>query len=202
MGREVLALACPDWRGPSIAIDADNGEIAYANWRALALLGSQSLIAVVCSRLIFTDPRHNKQFFSSLERIRTSVAEKEIFVVPDACRSDWFSVTMHNPHGLYREVLNRSLQAAGVSSEIIFVEIARTNNQPSSPHITAFAEAFDLSPAETELVFMLGRGQTLEDAAAACNVQPSTIRQRLKQVLAKSGCRQKSDLVRLIASLC
>jgi hypothetical protein len=38
MGREIYALMCPDWRGPSFVLEGTSGAIAYANWRGLKLL--------------------------------------------------------------------------------------------------------------------------------------------------------------------
>ena len=202
MGREVLALACPDWREASLAIDAQNGEIAYANWRALAFLDARAPISVFGNRLIFTDPRHNQQYFTGLEKLRTSLAEEEVFVITGNCEVDWFAVTIHNPQGLYREVLQRALDAAGMSSDIIFVEIGRTRRAPSASQVAAFSEAFKFTPAEAELVFSLAQGQTLADVADRRQAAISTVRQRLKTVLAKSGCRRQTDLVRQIVSLC
>lgn len=202
MGREVLALACPDWREASLAIDARNGEIAYANWRALAFLEARAPISVFGNRLIFTDPRHNQQYFTGLEKLRTSLAEEEVFVLAGSCEMDWFAVTIHNPQGLYREVLRRSLDAVEMASEIIFVEIGRTNKTPSAQQVAAFSDALKFTPAEAELVFSLAQGQTLADIADRRKAALSTVRQRLKTVLAKSGCRRQADLVRQIVSLC
>ena len=202
MGREVLALACPDWREASLAIDARNGEIAYANWRALALLDARAPISVFGNRLIFTDPHHNQQYFTGLEKLRTSLSEEEVFIITGYKEADWFAVTIHNPQGLYREVLRRSLEAAGTSPDIIFVEIGRTKQAASAAKIAAFSEALKLTPAEAEMVFLLAQGQTLADIAERCKAALSTVRQRLKTVLAKSGCRRQSDLVRQIVSLC
>jgi DNA-binding CsgD family transcriptional regulator len=201
MGREVLALACPDWREASLAIDAQDGEIAYANWRALALLDARAPISVFGNRLIFTDPRHNRQFFTGLEKLRTSLVEEEIFVIAGHCDADWFAVNIHNPQGLYREILERSLEA-GTSSDIIFVEISRAVQAPSASQVAAFSDALKFTPAEADLVFLLAQGQTLADIAGQRKAAISTVRQRLKTVLAKSGCRRQSDLVRQIVSLC
>jgi DNA-binding CsgD family transcriptional regulator len=201
MGREVLALACPDWREAALAIDAQNGEIAYANWRALALLDARAPIGTFGNRLIFTDQRHNQQYFIGLEKLRTSVVEEEVFVITDHCEADWFAVTIHNPQGLYREILKRSLEVARTSSDIIFVEIGRTKKAPSASKVAALSDAFRFTPAEAELVFLLAQGHTLADIAGRRKAAISTIRQRLKAVLAKSGCRRQADLVRQIVSL-
>jgi DNA-binding NarL/FixJ family response regulator len=202
MGREVLALACPDWRDASLAIDVQNGEIAYANWRALALLDAKMPISVFGNRLIFADPRHNQQYFTGLEKLRTSTAEEEVFVITGQCEADWFAVRIHNPQGLYREVLKRSLEASGTSPDIIFVEITRTRKAPSASQVAAISEALKFTPAEAELVFSLAQGQTLTDIAIEGKAAISTVRHRLKRILGKSGCRRQSDLVRQIVSLC
>lgn len=202
MGREVLALACPDWRDASLAINAQDGEIAYANWRALALLEARTPISVFGNRLIFTDPRHNQQYFTGLEKLRTSLSEEEMFVITGDAEVDWYAITIHNPQGLYREILQRSLDSARVSADIIFVEIGKTGRSPSASQVAAFSDAFKFTPAEAELVFSLAQGRTLSDIAGRRNAAVSTVRQRLKTVLAKSGCRRQADLVRQIVSLC
>jgi DNA-binding CsgD family transcriptional regulator len=202
MGREVLALACPDWREASFAINAESRELAYANWQALSLLEARAPISLFGDRLIFADPLHNQQYFTGLEKLRTSLAEKEVFVIAGNPKANWFAVTIHNPLGLYRDILKRSLQAAGISSDIIFLEIAKAKKAPSASRVTALSDAFKFTPAEAELVFLLAQGQTLADIAGRRNTAISTIRQHLKTVLAKSGCRRRADLVRQIVSLC
>lgn len=55
-----------------------------------------------------------------------------------------------------------------------------------------------LTEAETELVALLSRGASIEQAAAQRGVSLNTARSQLKQVFAKTETRRQSDLLRLV----
>jgi DNA-binding CsgD family transcriptional regulator len=59
---------------------------------------------------------------------------------------------------------------------------------------------YGLTRAQAALTALLVQGFSLADAAAALGVTVGTVRDRLKQVFARTGTRRQSDLVRLVLS--
>lgn len=60
--------------------------------------------------------------------------------------------------------------------------------------------AFDLSPAETEVVRALAEGQNLADIAHSRDRSPDTVRAQLKSIMSKTETRSQTELVRLTLS--
>jgi len=57
---------------------------------------------------------------------------------------------------------------------------------------------YALTQAEAELVALLARGRTLEEAAAERGVRLNTVRSQLKQVFAKTDTNRQGQLMRLV----
>jgi DNA-binding CsgD family transcriptional regulator len=71
---------------------------------------------------------------------------------------------------------------------------------PEASQITTvefFQTLYALTPAEAELVALLARGRTLEEAAVERGVTLNTVRSQLKQVFAKTDTHRQGDLMRL-----
>jgi DNA-binding CsgD family transcriptional regulator len=62
----------------------------------------------------------------------------------------------------------------------------------------ALRAAYGLTPAQATLAAFLAQGFSLEDAAAHLAVTIGTVRDRVKQVFARTGTRSQADLVRLV----
>ncbi len=60
---------------------------------------------------------------------------------------------------------------------------------------------FDLTPTEASLAARIAAGRTAEEIAHADAKTVGTVRNQLKSVLAKCGCRRQVDLARLLAQL-
>lgn len=60
---------------------------------------------------------------------------------------------------------------------------------------------FDLSPTEATIAARIAAGQTVGTIAAADNKSIDTVRNQLKSVLGKTGCRRQVDLARLLAQM-
>lgn len=60
---------------------------------------------------------------------------------------------------------------------------------------------FDLSPAEADVAARIAAGETPLEIARRSGRSISTIRNQLKSILAKAGCRRQADLARLLAQL-
>jgi DNA-binding CsgD family transcriptional regulator len=60
---------------------------------------------------------------------------------------------------------------------------------------------FDLSVTEAQVAARISAGETAEQIAAADGKSVGTVRNQLKSVLAKTGCRRQVDLARLLTQL-
>jgi DNA-binding CsgD family transcriptional regulator len=57
---------------------------------------------------------------------------------------------------------------------------------------------FGLTPAEARLALAVADGNTTREYAEQRGKSVGTVRFQMKQILAKTGCRRQSELVRLI----
>ncbi len=73
--------------------------------------------------------------------------------------------------------------------------------RPTSCGLDAFAEAYQLTPAETRVLDRIVRGETLDEAADALKVARTTIKTHMARVLAKTGTRRQTALVALVHRL-
>jgi DNA-binding CsgD family transcriptional regulator len=74
------------------------------------------------------------------------------------------------------------------------------NSHRGRPSAAMLAGLFDLSPAESWLAAYLSEGLTLTEAASRCGVTISTARTYLHRVFQKTGTRQQSQLVAMLAN--
>ena len=81
----------------------------------------------------------------------------------------------------------------------ILVVATSTNSRRSRPAASVLTGLFDLSPAEARLAANLAEGLTLADSATKCGVTISTARTYLHRIFQKTGTRQQSQLVAMLA---
>lgn len=60
---------------------------------------------------------------------------------------------------------------------------------------------FDLSPAEADVAALIAAGTTPSEIAMRSGRSVNTVRNQLKSVLAKTGCKRQADVARLLAQL-
>ena len=201
-GEEVFALICPDWGAPSLILDACIGRVAYANWSCLKMLESQIPAYLAEDRLVFCSAEVNRRFYRVLEQ--TAGASTELAVLVGQCEgsTSWFSITIRNTHGFFRDVLRRSLPSSSWSSRLVIIEFGMTGSFPDPTALMALAEVFSFSPAEMEVVKFLACGWSIQEIARTRGVKLATMRQRMKNVLAKANCHRQTELIHLVMSLC
>jgi len=202
MSKDILALICPDWCDTALVLDAVGGHVAYANWRCLNMLERRRPAWLAEGRLVFESPDFNSRFYLCLEKTVADGAETAALIEHDEWSNSWLSVTIHNGQGLFRDVLERRLGNGRPAPRLVIVEFATNGSTPEPAALAALAQSCSLAPAEFELVNSVARGISLEEIAEARGVALSTVRQRMKIVLAKTKCHRQSELVHLVMSLC
>ena len=201
VGKEILAVICPEWRSAALVLNAHGGTVVFANWHCINLLARGGPAYLVGERLLFRMASLNRRFQAEIARLVVSGAENAFVIERDPASGGWTSVTIRNGQGFFRDALERSLDNSA-SEHLMIVEIAMGDNRPDPGALAAFAKAALLSSAETELVEALASGHSLSSVAGTRGVAVSTIRQRMKSVLGKTGCRRQAELVHLVLSLC
>jgi DNA-binding CsgD family transcriptional regulator len=198
----VFALVCPDWGPPSLVLDACPGRVAYANWTCLKLLKGHIPASLTDGRLVFCSADVNRRFYRVLEQTAGTSMESAVVIGHCEGSTSWFSVTIRNAYGFFRDVLQRNLPRIRRSSRLVVVEFAMTGKLPDPTALAALADACSLSPAEGELLKFLACGWPIEKIARKRGVKLATMRQRMKSVLAKANCHRQTELIHLVMSLC
>jgi len=83
---------------------------------------------------------------------------------------------------------------------VAILVLTKASSEPTTA-IPLLQTLFDLSPAEAEIAARIAAGATPLQIAAASGRSVSTVRNQLKSVLAKTGCRRQADLTRLLVQL-
>lgn len=86
----------------------------------------------------------------------------------------------------------------GHATAILVLTKASETPTQATPLLQAL---FDLTPAEADVAARIAAGRTAEQIALADAKSAGTVRNQLKSVLAKTGCRRQVDLARLLAQL-
>jgi DNA-binding CsgD family transcriptional regulator len=203
LGEDVFALVCPDRETPTLILDAGGGHVAYANWNCLQLLERQAPVGLSDERLIFHSADVNRRFYRALEHTAAGGSPERAVVAGHCDRSlTWFSVVIRNMHGFFRDALHRSLMGGDPLSRFVLIEFRLSRNSPDPTALLALAEACALSPAETDVVKLLACGWSLPQIASSRGVKLATIRQCMKNLLAKTNCHRQTELIHLVMSLC
>ena len=80
--------------------------------------------------------------------------------------------------------------------------VVLTTSADTPTQATGLLQAlFDLTPTEATIAAGIAAGQTAEQIAHSNGKSADTVRNQLKSVLAKTGCRRQVDLARLLAQL-
>jgi DNA-binding CsgD family transcriptional regulator len=199
---DVAALICPDWRVPSLVLDAGSRQVVYANTPCLQLLAERSSLQIAAGRLAFVSPILDAKFYATLRRMVASGAESAAMVEREAPGDNFISVIIHNALGFFREVLDRSIGGRDEGDPLVVVEIASSRDQSDWSAMRAFTQTFDLTPLEGEIAELVVHGLTPREIATLKGRLIGDILDGLKSVLAKTRCKHQAQLVRLVMTLC
>jgi DNA-binding CsgD family transcriptional regulator len=102
-------------------------------------------------------------------------------------------------HVLITPVASSTAMGLGVTraAAVVFVSDPSEERAPSE---TLLQQAYELTPAESQVAARIAVGRTLAEIAAERGSALETVRRQSKQILAKTGARHRSELVRLLAT--
>ncbi|MBZ9843347.1 helix-turn-helix transcriptional regulator [Mesorhizobium sp. CA5] len=201
MGNEILPLLCPDWRTATLVIDGKHASVAFANSTGIAMLRRKRQVRLSRGRLVFGSADLDRRFRLELERLISTGSESAFLFERDVAEEGWLSVSIRNGQGFFRDAIHTGLGAA-YGQSLMVIELFNDSEDIDAQAFSAFAATASLSNAEAELVDAVARGRSLRQAAEKKGVAISTIRQRMKAILLKTGCRSQPELTHLVLSLC
>lgn len=194
MSEEIWALA--EKPGAALVCHLESGEVLHANAAALEMLRKTKALGFLDERSGAGSNGRFAEYLTILGAIAAGRAAFGMMIVPAADRGEVYALSIQLPGHA------PSLAAHEANSlRVVFVHIKSSRIAPSGEFLRAFASAYALTPAETMLVSGLCSGKTLEELAETGHIAASTLRQRMKSVLAKTRMPRQSELMRLIFSL-
>jgi DNA-binding NarL/FixJ family response regulator len=173
----------------------ENLRVIHANDAARNLPSATSDIAI-CNGMVKAEP---PAFSEALRQavVLASHQESELgrrgFGIRLGQQSELPAVVHVLP--LKHSLLRRSLVPQAVAA--IFVAASQA---PSPLPHEAFASLYDLTPTETKILSIVGRGKTMDHAATELGVSGNTIKSHLSHIFSKTGTRRQSELVALAMS--
>ncbi|MES0100656.1 hypothetical protein [Mesorhizobium sp. M0019] len=201
MGNEILPLLCPDWRTATLVIDAEDAAVAFANSPCIDMLRRKRPARLVRGCLAFDSPDLDRRFHIELSRLLSTGRESAFLFERDVASDTWLSVSIRNGQGFFRDAIHTGLGAA-YGPSLMVVELFIRGEGIDALAFATFATTASLSKAEAQLVDAIAAGNSLQQAAELRGVAISTVRQRMKSILSKTGCRTQSELIHLVLSLC
>ncbi|MBS0363963.1 MAG: helix-turn-helix transcriptional regulator [Proteobacteria bacterium] len=72
---------------------------------------------------------------------------------------------------------------------------------PAAPPVELVQSLFDLTPAEARVARRLAAGETVDEIAADSGLAPITVRNQVRAILRKTGCRRQAEVVALLGGL-
>jgi len=199
---DIAALICPDWRVASLVMDARTCQVIFANSPCLQLLSNRQNIQIVSGRFTFVTELVSDRFYAMLDRLVSSGLESAAMIERDGVGAHFLAITIRNPQGFFRDVLNRSLGDRDGRAQFVIVEFTSSRDQSDWSAMRAFAQAFGLSPSDADLCDLMLRGLTPAEIATLKMRKADDIDHAIDALLTKVGCKNQGQLVRLIMTLC
>ena len=180
------AMACA-----VVLVDGDLG-IMHANQRARGMLAARDLMQDARGRLSVSG-----QVAADALRVAVAIASRDEAHMSQ--RGIGIPVTGRSgaPAAVHVLPLERRLVRSHLHTKAVAAVFAVT----SAAHapIDLVATLYALTPAETQLLAALCRGETLDQAAGASSITMSTAKTHLKRVFSKTGCARQAEVVALVA---
>jgi DNA-binding CsgD family transcriptional regulator len=199
MDIEALALLCPDWREPMLALDVDSRAVCYANHGALELFKRRFPLNISCGRLQLSTAHADERLARAMRSALHRGVARSAIVVDDDEHDLTYSVRICVPQGFMRDVLRRRVHGG---DRLVVLELTTGRQALARDNLAALAEAFGLTLAEMSVLALLGQGHSLAEIASARGVEIDTVRGQCKLLLSKTRSRRQSDLVKLVVALC
>lgn len=184
---EAAALATLEKLNRGVLLVSAEGELAFANRAARAMLGRNDGLALRRRRLEFADPAIESQYRRFIEQAHDA----------DGGPSLVLRVPGPQKKGAYR-VLVCTLETGQASAAFSVFVYEPDNGQRRLPG-KVLAALYGLSPSEARLANELFVGRSVQEAAAALDITVNTARSTLKRIFGKCAVGSQAELLQLLA---
>jgi DNA-binding CsgD family transcriptional regulator len=196
---DACKLLCPDWRGPALVLDCATLRVAYANRNCIGLFKKDISINISTGTLAFELCHQRKEFQAKIQNAITTGLQSTAFTLRTTDGS-WVMAILRILNGLEADAVTGNHHDREFIPAII--EFSECHYQPDPVCFAAVADALKLSPSESRDLIAIATGQSPDEIAANSNVAISTVRQRIKSLLAKTESTRQQHLTCLVRSLC
>ncbi|MDQ6432709.1 helix-turn-helix transcriptional regulator [Mesorhizobium sp. LHD-90] len=141
------------------------------------------------NRVALTDRRADRQLYQALDMIG---AEHGVRSLPVAAPIGGIPAVLHVVP-IRRAAHDLFTRAAAI--------LVSTKASDATPATSLLQAMFDLSSTEADVAARISAGRTAEQIALADRKSIDTVRNQVKSVLQKTGCRRQVDLARLLTQL-
>ncbi len=170
--------------------------VVYANRVAEELVGGGSALRLANGCVQATSPT----LMHSLQKATAMAARNDLEI---GRRSFGIHLGLHNENPAILHVLPLrfgKLRSGLIPDAVAALFIATAVAPPRQQH-EAMASLFDLTPAETKVLSVVGSGKSQSQAAASLSLGNETVKYHLRHIFSKTGTRRQAELVHLLSSL-
>lgn len=176
------------------------GKVSLLNQTAENLLSRFSIVSVSSSNAILST-RGNVSGF--IARLSSAIRTNDPGALPEPLflnEANQHRFVMH-AH-MFPDITQHAFPTAQWYEPVVAALVIVGGHTSHAPdNFSKIAASFGATAAEQKLADALVKGQNLVDYADACQLSRHTVRNQMRALLHKSGCRNQVDFVRLIISL-
>lgn len=168
-----------------------SGRIAWLSPSAESLLAAADGLGIQASHLRCTDPQLDSQLQTALARA----------TAPQGREGSCFHIPRHSqPMPWVLSIIPGTLPVScGGGDTPHALAVIQDGSGPALPHPRQLQQLYGLTPAEARLAIGLLDHDTLADYAARNHLALPTVKTQLRNLLAKTGTRRQSELLRRLA---
>jgi DNA-binding CsgD family transcriptional regulator len=175
------------------------GELVQANAAGEAMLKARSPLRTSSGRLELAVPAANRALHAALAAGRDGDV---------GLGGQGASIPVRGEDGAGDEIILHLLPLNAVRQHSInagagaaFVLFARRIDRSDTAAVATFAERFDLTPKEAQVLRTVVEVGGLPPAADVLGLSPATVRTHVTAIFDKSGVRRQADLIRLLMEM-
>jgi DNA-binding CsgD family transcriptional regulator len=185
-------------RQPMLMIDAER-RIRLRNASGAELLASGDLLVDNQGTLACRDRDSERRLDIAMGTLRKIASSPDIAFARERC-----AIWLRRRDGGGAAATFHLLHDGG-GGEVRKARVLVTVFEPGEPAVVEariIATAYGLTSAESRLAAMIASGKATAECARELAVKTSTLRSHLSSIYRKTGAKGKTDLVRMVLSLC
>lgn len=177
-----------------VFIVAEDRTVLHANPAADLLLAQSSVLGVTDGRLHAANPATTEKLLAGIDRKQ-----------PDDRQADSAGVVVSRGGEALTIAHVLPLQAGSARRRLLpdaaAAVLVTSTALPYDPGLSAVAEAFGLTPAETRVLAHIAKGANIAETSSSLGTVEATTKTHLARILSKTGAKRQTDLLALVNRL-